>query len=63
MVDAIENGGMKEFRSHNFQRALIKLFEGRKDFQLIFCTSMVLDELDNTDYGVGPFYQGNVLQI
>ncbi|MHC5351203.1 hypothetical protein [Metapseudomonas furukawaii] len=63
MVDAIENGGMKEFRSHNFQRALIKLFEGRKDFQLIFCTSMVLDELDNADYGVGPFYQGNVLQI
>jgi hypothetical protein len=63
MVDAIENGGMKEFRSHNFQRALIRLFEGRKDFQLIFCTSMVLDELDNAEYGVGPFYQDNVLQI
>lgn len=63
MVDAIENGGMKEFRSHNFQRALIKAFEGRDDFQLIFCTSMVLDELNNQDFGVGPFYSGNVLQI
>jgi len=24
---------------------------------------MVLDELDNAEYGVGPFYQDNVLQI
>ena len=63
MVDAIENGGMKEFRSHNFQRALISSFEGRNDFQLIFCTSMVLDELNIQKFGVGPYYSGNVLNI
>lgn len=63
MVDAIENGGMKEFRSHNFQETMIDCFKDRSDFQLIFCTSMVLSELDNDVYGVGPFYSTNVLQI
>jgi hypothetical protein len=63
LVDAIENGGMKEYRSHNFQRALINCFKDRSDFQLIFCTSMVLDELNNEKFGVGPFYSGNVLNI
>ncbi len=63
MIDAIENGGMKEFRSHAFQRIIIDCFKGRSDFQLIFCTSMVLNELNNDIYGVGPFYTDNVLQI
>ena len=63
MVDAIENGGMKPFRSHNFQKSIIEAFSGRKDFQLIFCTSMVLDDLDNDKFGVGPFYSSNVLDI
>lgn len=63
MVDAIENGGMKEFRSHNFQKTIIDCFKGRTDFQLIFCTSMVLEELNNEIFGVGPFYSTNVLNI
>ncbi|MBR9865966.1 MAG: hypothetical protein GYB20_02590 [Oceanospirillales bacterium] len=63
MLDAIENGGMKEFRSHNFQRAMIDCFKDRNDFQLIFCTSMVLEELNNDTTGVGPFYDGNVLNL
>jgi hypothetical protein len=63
MVDAIENGGMKEFRSHNFQKTIIDCLKGRTDFQLIFCTSMVLDELDNEIFGVGPYYSTNVLDI
>ncbi|HCF1530883.1 AAA family ATPase [Pseudomonas aeruginosa] len=63
MIDAIENGGMKEFRSHAFQRIIIDCFKGRSDFQLIFCTSMVINELNNDIYGVGPFYTDNVLQI
>lgn len=63
MLDAIENGGMKEFRSHNFQKTLIEYFKDRDDFQIIFCTSMVLDELNNDSYGVGPYYEGNVIDI
>jgi len=63
MLDAIENGGMKPYRSHNFQKAIFNLFKDRKDFQLIFCTSMVLDELNNDIYGVGPYYEGNVLTL
>ncbi len=63
MLDAIENGGMKEFRSHKFQKSIIDKFKGRDDFQLIFCTSMVLEKLNNDAVGVGPFYDGNVLQL
>ncbi|HKS13054.1 MAG TPA: hypothetical protein VJS90_08425 [Pseudomonas sp.] len=63
MLDAIENGGMTEYRSRLFQKTLVDLFKGRTDFQLIYCTSMVLDELNNDEYGVGPFYSENVLNI
>jgi hypothetical protein len=63
MLDAIENGGMKAFRSHNFQKVIIDCFRGRDDFQLIFCTSMVLEELNNSTTGVGPYYEGNVLDL
>lgn len=63
MLDAIENGGMKAFRSHNFQRSIVEMFKDKKDFQLIFCTSMALDYLNNDEYGVGPYYVGNVINI
>jgi len=63
MLDAIENGGMKPCRSHNFQKVILDLFKERKDFQLIFCTSMVYDELNNEVYGVGPYYDSNVLNL
>lgn len=63
MLDAIENGGMKAFRSHNFQKILIEMFKDRDDFQLIFCTSMVVDELNNEVFGVGPYYEGNVIDF
>lgn len=63
MLDAIENGGMKEFRSHNFQKTITEYFKGRNDFQIIFCTSMVIDELDNELYGVGQYYESNVINI
>ena len=63
MLDAIENGGMKPYRSHNFQKTIMELFKGRTDFQLIFCTSMVIDELNNEKYGVGPYYESNVLNL
>jgi len=63
MLDAIENGGMTEYRSRLFQKTLIDMFRGRTGFQLIYCTSMVLDDVNNDEYGVGPFYNENVLNI
>lgn len=63
MIDAIENGGMKEFRSQQFQTKIMDLFKDKDNFQIIFCTSMVLDELNNEKYGVGPFYSSNVINI
>ncbi|PKQ79663.1 hypothetical protein AOX56_13880 [Aeromonas sobria] len=63
MLDAIENGGMKAFRSHNFQRSIVEMFKDKKDFQIIFCTSMALDDLNNDEYGVGPYYVDNVIKI
>jgi len=63
MLDAIENGGMREFRSQLFQKSIFDVFKGQNNFQLILCTSMVLSEFDNEEYGVGPFYNNNVLQI
>ncbi|MBU2115286.1 MAG: hypothetical protein KKE94_16090 [Gammaproteobacteria bacterium] len=64
MLDSIENGGMKPFRSHQFQRKIIELFSGiEEDFQLIFCTSMVLEDLNNDKYGVGPYYLDNVIKL
>lgn len=64
MLDSIENGGMKPFRSHQFQKKIIELFSKLDgDFQLIFCTSMVLDDLNNEKYGVGPYYLDNVIKL
>lgn len=63
MLDAIENGGMKAFRSHNFQRSIVEMFKDKKDFQIILCTSMALDDLNNDKYGVGPYYVGNVINV
>jgi hypothetical protein len=63
MLDAIENGGMKAFRSHNFQRSIVEMFKDKTDFQIILCTSMALDDLNNDEYGVGPYYVGNVIDI
>ena len=63
MLDAIENGGMKAFRSHNFQRSIVEMFKDKKDFQIILCTSMALDDLNNDEFGVGPYYVGNVINI
>ena len=63
MLDAIENGGMKAYRSHNFQRSIVEMFKDKEDFQIILCTSMALDDLNNDEYGVGPYYVGNVINI
>ena len=64
MMDSIENGGMKPYRSQLFQREIIKaLNEFSTDYQIIFCTSMVLEDLNNDSYGVGPYHESNVISF
>lgn len=57
MFDNIEDKGMQEERSQNFQRIIAeKCNELKSDFQIIMTTSMVVSELNNSDVGVGPYY-------
>jgi len=58
MLDNVEDKGMTEERSQNFQRVIVAACdELQSDYQLIFTTSMIDPELDKTDYVVGPFYK------
>lgn len=58
MFDNIEDKGMKEARSQNFQRIIVdKISKLESSFQIIMTTSMVDDTLNNDDYGVGPYYE------
>ena len=58
MFDNIEDNGMTEERSHNFQKILFNLCQSvSNDYQLIMTTSMVDPLLNNSEVGVGPFYE------
>ena len=61
LMDNIEDKGMGEERSQNFQRQLVEICGTIKDkYQLIYTTSMIADELEGTTMCVGPFYpKGN----
>lgn len=57
IMDNIEDKGMVDARSHNFQHIIIDECHKLKDeYQLIFTTSMIAPDLNNTDYCVGPYY-------
>lgn len=57
MFDNIEDKGMTEDRSQNFQRIILELSSKLEtDFQIIMTTSMVDKSLNNNSFGVGPFY-------
>ena len=57
LLDNIEDKGMTEFRSQNFQRQLVAMCdELETDYQLIFTTSMIDPELDKSEYVIGPHY-------
>lgn len=61
-ADNMEDKGIEESRAQNFQRVLInKLAEyPDDDYQVIYTTSYITDELDNSEYVVGDKYsQGN----
>ncbi len=60
LFDNIEDKGMREERSANFQRLIVKeCADIDEDMQLIMTTSMIAEELDGSDYCVGPYYDRN----
>lgn len=56
--DNMEDKGMEEERSHNFQRLLVKICSKfpKDSFQMIFSTSMIAPELDSDEYCIGDEY-------
>ena len=57
-ADNMEDKGIEEKRAQNFQRVLIeKLYTYlNDDYQVIYTTSYITEELDNSPYVVGPKY-------
>lgn len=57
LMDNIEDKGMREERSQNFQRQMVNVCDSIQDeYQLIYTTSMIADELEGTAMCVGPYY-------
>jgi hypothetical protein len=57
LMDNIEDKGMEQQRSHNFQEIIVNASKSAKyDHQIIFTTSMFNTELENDEYVVGPYY-------
>jgi len=60
ICDNIEDKGMQEQRSQNFQKLLVEMSsEAQTNHQIIFTTSMIDPELDKTGLCVGPYYTAN----
>lgn len=58
IMDNIEDKGMVEERSHNFQWIIVSECEMLKnEYQLIFTTSMIDPKLNDTAMCVGPMYK------
>jgi hypothetical protein len=57
-MDNVEDKGMEEIRSHNFQSLIVQASKtARYDHQIIFTTSMMNPDLDLEQYVVGPRYR------
>ncbi len=57
LMDNIEDKGMEPARSHNYQRLVIEESKRAKfPHQIIFTTSMLAPELEDSEYLVGPKY-------
>ncbi|MBF4442534.1 hypothetical protein, partial [Vibrio anguillarum] len=60
ILDGIENGGMEDSRSKNFQKAIHDLLsDSQVEFQIIFATKSIEESLDNNDYIVGTTFTRN----
>lgn len=58
MFDNIEDKGMREDRSKNYQKIIVEVCNQiETDFQIIMTTSMVDETLNNNKYGVGDYYE------
>ncbi|WP_404474323.1 AAA family ATPase [Vreelandella venusta] len=58
IMDNIEDKGMVDERSHNFQHLIISECKKlKKNYQLIFTTSMIAPDLNDTKFCVGPMYE------
>lgn len=57
IFDNIEDKGMEQERSHNFQKIILNISENISvDHQIIFATSMIVPELKNTSLVVGEYH-------
>lgn len=57
LIDNIEDKGMEEERSQLFQREIVKLSSSLDvEHQIIFTTSMIDSDLNQSEYCVGDFY-------
>ncbi|MGS4347107.1 hypothetical protein ACKUSY_16265 [Myroides odoratus] len=58
LCDNMEDKGIHIDRVHNFQKILIDYLEKVKDveYQVIYTTSFIPEELNNTKYCIGDFY-------
>jgi hypothetical protein len=57
VLDGIENGGMEDGRSKNFQKVITEALSSYEvDFQLIFATKAINESLKSKDYIVGEEY-------
>jgi len=57
IIDNIEDKGMVPERSQNFQRSLVNACNSlNNDYQVIFTTSMIAEDLNNTPNCIGPYY-------
>jgi hypothetical protein len=57
IMDNIEDKGMVPERSQNFQHSLVSACNKlNNDYQVIFTTSMIADDLNNTPNCIGPYY-------
>ncbi|WP_202943979.1 AAA family ATPase [Parvibaculum lavamentivorans] len=57
LFDNIEDKGMEQNRSHNFQEIILRASEDAElDHQIIFTTSMFNPSLDEDKYAIGPHY-------
>ena len=57
ILDGIENGGMEDSRSKNFQKAIHDLLsDSQVEFQIIFATKSIEGTLNNKNYVVGSSF-------
>jgi hypothetical protein len=57
IMDGIEDGGMEESRSHNFQEIIKKYSDGLSvSHQIIFTTAKLSPKLNDKKYLIGPTY-------